>query len=365
MKILLCVNHFWPSIGGAEYVALRLARYFQKNNEITVATRRMKGRNISQCPTALVEYSLNEWTKFDKYIRDNKFDVVIIYSDVFDFFRQIITSNISYKLVVCLCGANWIYKNKSFANVFYRHSSNIAGIVCHSRHDRDFKLCSNSMLSSKTFIIPNGVDTEEFDSNTLSKEQLCPELADKRWILNCSNFFPGKGQIYMIDILNYMPQTDDMAYIQVSSDIPFAIGEQLEIVWKRDVAKKLNKHVKTHLVKNASRAEVVGYFKQSNVFAFPSEKEVAPLVILEAMAAGLPWVATDVGNVRDLKGGKIVPTIRDSNFHCHIDDRVKRSFAQYIQELRDYPQIAEDGRAQIDNDLNWEKILPMYDSLLG
>jgi glycosyltransferase involved in cell wall biosynthesis len=44
----------------------------------------------------------------------------------------------------------------------------------------------------------------------------------------------------------------------------------------------------------------------ADVLLFPSRIECAPLVILEAMAAGVPWISYDVGNVRELAGGIVV-----------------------------------------------------------
>ena len=45
---------------------------------------------------------------------------------------------------------------------------------------------------------------------------------------------------------------------------------------------------------------------EADLFLFPSTIECAPLVILEAMAAGVPWISYDVGNVRELDGGLVV-----------------------------------------------------------
>lgn len=53
------------------------------------------------------------------------------------------------------------------------------------------------------------------------------------------------------------------------------------------------------------------YLKAFDVFVLPSVKEGFPYTILEAMAAGLPIVATDVGAVPEIlenqKNGLIVP----------------------------------------------------------
>jgi hypothetical protein len=53
------------------------------------------------------------------------------------------------------------------------------------------------------------------------------------------------------------------------------------------------------------RENVVAALKDADLFWFGSEIECFPLVILEAMAAGTPWLSMDVGNVAELAGGWI------------------------------------------------------------
>src|SRR5207244_4115874 len=57
--------------------------------------------------------------------------------------------------------------------------------------------------------------------------------------------------------------------------------------------------------------DTAAYYRSADVFALSSEFDNSPNVVLEAMACGLPIVATDVGGVRDFVdvacGGAIVP----------------------------------------------------------
>jgi len=46
--------------------------------------------------------------------------------------------------------------------------------------------------------------------------------------------------------------------------------------------------------------EMVDYYGLADVFLMPSEEEGFPRVLLEAMAAGLPFVAYDVGGVKEI-----------------------------------------------------------------
>jgi glycosyltransferase involved in cell wall biosynthesis len=49
-----------------------------------------------------------------------------------------------------------------------------------------------------------------------------------------------------------------------------------------------------------TNTQIGAYYAISDVLIMPSEEEGFPRVLLEAMAAGVPFVATDVGGVRDL-----------------------------------------------------------------
>jgi len=363
MKIAIACNHAFPGVGGSEYVIKHISDYLIKNNhEVCIFARKNKNRTKYKTDIKFSEYIPGDFKHFYSRLTTYKPDLTFIYSDVFDYFRNLITTRNPFRLIVALCGANWIYSQNS-QNLFYQNLHNIERIVCHSTHERDYQLCSVDPFLKKTVIIPNGIDISEFDNSKLTRQDLLPQHEEKQWILNVSNFFPGKNQKYIIPILNNLPQNKEYVYVQINSDIDFQIGQQLEDEWKKITTTKLNKNI--HLVhkKNVSREHVVAFIKQSNAFILPSNKEVAPISIVECMAASLPWVSMDVGNVRDLKGGKYIPAIKDSKYNSILDDRVSRVFSNYLQELLMMPVIAEQGRKQIERELNWNKILPMYENI--
>ena len=366
MKVSIWVNHFHPSVGGAEIVAKTIADYVAEHHEVSVLTRKLIGKKRDPRDFAypVYEYRPGDIVGFEKKIKDIKPDLVLIYSDVFDFFRNVAMKRQPYQVILALCGANWLYRHRNYINLLYRNIKNIKSVICHSERERDYKLCSTEMMKEKTVIIPNGIWLDEFDKNTKTRQELAPKIADKRWLVNVSNFFPGKGQEHLIDIFLQLPEMEQVAYIQISSDIDFDVGRMLEERWRLVARKLKNKGMATKLMKNIPREDVIGFLKQSNVFTFSSEKEVAPLVLLESMAASLPWVATNVGNAADLSGGSCIQSIKDSRYHSVFDKRVELQFREAILNMWNNPSVGAEGRQQIEKELTWDKILPQYLSLI-
>jgi len=83
-------------------------------------------------------------------------------------------------------------------------------------------------------------------------------------------------------------------------------------------------------------------FQQCDVFVFPSIKEGSALVTCEAMAAGLPVIATpNAGSVaRDGEDGFLVP-IRDMDTLCKRLEQLRRDQALRIRMSQSARRCAE------------------------
>lgn len=66
------------------------------------------------------------------------------------------------------------------------------------------------------------------------------------------------------------------------------------------------------------------YLKAADAFLFPSESEALPLALLEAMATGLPVVASDIGGIRDVirsgREGRLVPPNDMAGWTAALDE---------------------------------------------
>lgn len=79
-------------------------------------------------------------------------------------------------------------------------------------------------------------------------------------------------------------------------------------------------------------------FSGADVFVLPSENEAFPLVVLEALASGLPVVASSVGAIRDI--------VRDGVNGFVIDDDDSNAYADKIQLLLTDSRLREEMGAR-------------------
>ena len=97
-------------------------------------------------------------------------------------------------------------------------------------------------------------------------------------------------------------------------------------------------------------------YASADVFVLASDREGMPLVLLEAMAAGLPIVGTNVVGIQELiKGVGVL-----------VDDPVPQQLAAALDELLDHPEsVAKLGRQSVAkaHDFSWPKSLGQFEQL--
>ena len=150
-------------------------------------------------------------------------------------------------------------------------------------HEIQTLMESDYKLSDKPELVYNPVDVARFN---------IPKRIHKGIkIVTVGRLSQQKNQKLLIDAVEKVSVKYSEVSLTVLGDGP--LRKDLEDYLER---KSLLNMI--HLMGNVGNVEE--YFSESDIFALSSSYEGLPLVVLEAMAAGLPIVSTDVGGVKDI-----------------------------------------------------------------
>ena len=118
----------------------------------------------------------------------------------------------------------------------------------------------------------------------------------------------------------------------------------------REVALAAARDPRVRLLGDATREEVAGAMLQSNLLVLPSIAEATPLVLLEAMSHGLPWIASDTcGSASELAGGTIVA---QGGFAAEIE--------RLLADAAERRSLGAAGRAAYTAGYSWDAVAPRY-----
>lgn len=147
-------------------------------------------------------------------------------------------------------------------------------------------------VRARTVVIGNGIDLARYvpDQESRAKTRAQLGLQDTDVVsLFVGHEFERKGLQFILDALPLLPRHVHLVVVGGTADM---------IRRGRLRAKASGLGGRVHYV--GTQADPRPYFHASDVFVFPSAYEAYPLVVLEALASGLPVVATPVGSIPEL-----------------------------------------------------------------
>jgi len=148
-------------------------------------------------------------------------------------------------------------------------------------------------------------------------------------ILYVANDFATKGAVTLIRTL--AEPGLERARLTMVGEPPDAVARGA-----RRLAEELAVSDRLVLTGGLSGSDKRRAFEEADAFAYPTENDGQPLVIIEALAAGLPIVASTFGGVPETVGGAALL----------VEPRDVAGLARCLRELIDDPQLREElGRA--------------------
>jgi len=222
-----------------------------------------------------------------------------------------------------------------------------------------YKLCKNNFIAISTdteeylkfvlpvsfdksiYYIPNAIDYKAFYSNKFETDY----IPDYHFV-SIGRLVENKNHVFLVDVIEELHKRKIMATLDILGE-----GSMMPDIEKRIMQKKLGNFIKLHGNVN----NVQDYLKKASVYLHGATYEPFGLVLLEAMASGLPVVALNGGGNKELiikgKNGflidkenpvlfanKIVKIIEDKFLYKRMSEKAN-SFAEgydikiYIKKL--------------------------------
>jgi len=153
----------------------------------------------------------------------------------------------------------------------------------------DMKRAMQAIYNRDITIVPNGIDLKEYTSE-LPVQNV--ERAEKR-ILFVGRLHPVKGTQYLLGAMSIVHRELREAKLILVGD-----GEEREHL--ETLTDNLGIRECVEFAGRVPHERVKDYMNQAEVFVLSSLSEGFPVTILEAMACGLPVVATRVGGIPDI-----------------------------------------------------------------
>jgi glycosyltransferase involved in cell wall biosynthesis len=163
--------------------------------------------------------------------------------------------------------------------------------VCVSEAVAKFSIEQGGLPADKVVVIPNGVDGERFQTATAADLSQFGIPPGTPVVLSVGRLDPQKAPLDLLAALRMLAKRRDDFHALFVGDGPL-LGELQSAI----AASALNGRV--HLL--GRRDDVPELMQAASCLALPSLWEGMPNVVLEAMAAGLPVVATEVEGSTEL-----------------------------------------------------------------
>jgi glycosyltransferase involved in cell wall biosynthesis len=182
------------------------------------------------------------------------------------------------------------------------------GIVCNSYSAYQYIIDNRIAHRGKVFYIPNGIEIKRFaydDFDVKRRTAWPPEWYGKVIVGTVGHLTPVKNPEHVLHVAERV--------IQHAPNTRFVlVGDgKLRALLESKIS-ELNLAQIVFLV--GERDDIPDLLRQMDIFLLTSSKEGMPNSLVEAMASGLPCIATDVGDCRKLiteSGGGAVFSLED------------------------------------------------------
>ncbi len=348
MKIAIIINLFPPKwLAGTEIATYHLAEHLAKrSHEIHVITSLDEGLSDFEkengfyvhriiWPKIPIIGILTFWVRIFLKIRTLKPEIVHAQDLSMGIPAWLIKKILKIPYIVWGRGSD-VYLPYRFIRITTKTILQNALAVLALTENMRIKL--KKKYDTEIHVIPNGIDLEDYFKVSLTSKK----VTNGKNILFVGSLYPVKGVYYLIKAMKKILEKVPDARLILVGD-----GKERKGLETLSTQLGISNHVT--FIGKIPHEEVQTFFKEADVFVLPSLSEGFPNVILEAMACGLPIVATRVGGVPDILTdgtngylveakdtkdliNKVLLLLEDSTLRKKISDNNKYEVKKYSWE---------------------------------
>ena len=229
------------------------------------------------------------------------------------------------------------------------------GIICNSDKASSSLVEKYSFNRKKVFTVHNGIDINDF----LKQRNYSSSKKSKRKVIGTvGSLCPQKNHRLFLDMAKIVLERSENKQIKFLIIGRGPLRNELE-----RYSKGLS--IEANVVFTGEREDILELLQSMDVFVMTSLYEGLPNAIIEAMAAGVPVVATDVG------GNSELVINRETGFLCRSNDAkaLVEKVIGLISNENAAQQLGKKGREKIVKEFTVEKMVNqtenIYRELLG
>ena len=309
-KVVMIISQFYPLLGGAEIQAQKLASALRARGvEIFVLTRRIKNAPAYETVDGIPVYrsirSVNVPFLFGLlyvisvawflYKKRNEYSIIHCHIlQEYQTFVALIVKLLFNKKVIAKMSSSGL---TSDVKLMKRTLAGRVTIRLMRNADRIVSLCSQAtsellredMPADRVEQIANGVDTCRFTISTKSRN-------NQKMITFIGRLDGYKGVNCLLEAFRQVIQSCPDVKLKIVGDGPGV----MELKRQADALQ-----IQGRVIFRGQQEDVAKELSETDVFVLPSLSEGMSNVLLEAMACGLPVVATDVGAAADMISNRV------------------------------------------------------------
>jgi glycosyltransferase involved in cell wall biosynthesis len=349
------------SIGGTEVQVLRLIKGLRDDFEVTLICTREGGALIGDARRAgayvRMVYGRGGWDfrverKLHRILLTHTPHILHTFLFGFDLWANRAARRAGVPVVLSSCRelATWKKRRHLMMQRWANRYSD--AVIANSAAAADFAAQQEGMPRDHFRVIYNGIPAEDYvsriDLRQLRKRYRIPP--GMKVVGMVANFSPVKDHALFVRMAELMLQKDkNLRFIFVGT------GPLLEQVYHMIERRGIRTHF-DRIITVSEMADVLAVF---DVAVLCSKVEGFPNAVMEAMAAGRPVVAPDVGGVREL--------VRDGDTGRLVTSRDPRDWADAVEHLLEHHEEAEAmgqrAAATVRRELTVDRMVNEYRSL--